>query len=85
MPEQFRSEQPEGNEEDQYQRMEDIDKSLNELIRKEQGWDAKTQSKSKKGGLSESEREELNKLSKEFSELGGMDKLREMRDNRESK
>ncbi len=54
-------------------RIEVVNERINELIRKEQSWDVKTQSKSKKGGLSESEREELNMLSKEFKELGGRD------------
>jgi len=74
----------EGGEE-QYQRMEELNKSLNELIRKEQGWDVKTQSKSKEGGLTEDEKEELDKISKEFSDLGGINKLREMRNERGEK
>lgn len=56
-----------------------VDERLNELVRKEQGWDAKKQKKTGKGGLSPEEKDELKKLSDSFEELGGRNRLQELR------
>ena len=62
--------------------LETVNEKINELIRKEQGWDVKTQSKSKEGGLNEDERMELDRLSRVFKELGGRDALRKMKEEK---
>lgn len=60
--------------------MQLVNERLNELIRKEQGWDVKTQSKSNEPGLEDTEKQELKKLSGLFGKLGGRDAYHELRE-----
>ncbi len=67
------------NEPEEKDRIETVNERISELVRKEQGFDVKTQSKSKKGELNELEQEELEELGKEFKELGGMEEWHRLR------